>query len=195
MSNTWNNNCYLIDFYFVKVVVENLLNYLGLENRYTLKLGNNLPNEIHPKINSEVIVGGKSVGYFGKLHPSVIKEDVYVCEISLSKLILNKTGDVKFKELNKYPKIEKDLAFIVDDSVDSFDIISEIKKSGGKLLTDVKVFDIYKGEKLDSDKKSIAYNLTFEDNTRTLTEDEVMLVFNNIIRNVETKLNASLRDK
>ena len=195
MSNTWNNNCYLIDFYFVKGVVENLLNYLGLENRYTLKLGNNLPNEIHPKINSEVIVGGKSVGYFGKLHPSVIKEDVYVCEISLSKLILNKTGDVKFKELNKYPKIEKDLAFIVDDSVDSFDIISEIKKSGGKLLTDVKVFDIYKGEKLDSDKKSIAYNLTFEDNTRTLTEDEVMLVFNNIIRNVETKLNASLRDK
>ena len=195
LSNTWNTNSYNIDFYFVKGIVENLLNYLGLENRYTLKLSDNLPSEIHPKINSEIIVGGKNIGYFGKLHPSVSKEEIYVCEISLTKLMLNKTGDVKFKELNKYPKIEKDLAFVVDDNVDSFDIISEIKKSGGKLLTDIKVFDIYKGEKLDSNKKSIAYNLTFEDNTRTLTEDEVMLVFNNIIRNVESKLNASLRDK
>ena len=195
LSNTWNNNCYDIDFYFIKGVVENLLNYLGLDNRYTLSLSDKLPNEIHPKINSEIVVGGKCVGYFGKLHPSVTKEDIFVCEISLTKLGMNKTGDVKFKELNKYPKIEKDLAFIVSDSVDSYDLVKEIKKSGGKLLTDVKVFDIYKGEKLDSDKKSIAYNLTFEDNTRTLTEDEVMKVFSTIIRNVETKFNAVLRDK
>ena len=184
-----------MDFYFAKGIVENLLKYLGLEGRYSLNLSNRLPQEIHPKINSEIIVGGKNIGYFGKLHPSISKTDMYVCEISLTKLIINKTSDVKFKELNKYPKIEKDLAFIVDDSVDSYDIVSEIKKSGGELLTDVKVFDIYKGDKLDNNKKSVAYNLTFEDNTRTLTEDEVMLVFNNIIRNVETKLNASLRDK
>lgn len=195
LNNSWNNNCYDIDFYFLKGVVENLLNYLGLENRYTLSLSDKLPNEIHPKINSEIVVGGKSVGYFGKLHPSVVKEDIYVCEISLTKLGMNKTGDVKFKELNKYPKIEKDLAFVVSDSVDSFDLVKEIKKSGGKLLTDVKVFDIYKGERLDSDKKSIAYSLTFEDNTRTLTEDEVMKVFGTIIRNVEGKFNAVLRDK
>ena len=195
MSNTWNNNCYMVDFYFAKGVIENILDYLGLENRYTLKLSDKLPKEIHPKINSEIIVGGKSVGYFGKLHPSEIKQDVYVCEISLSKLILNKTGDVKFKELNKYPKIEKDLAFIVSDNVDSYSIINEIKKSGGKLLTDVKVFDIYKGDKLDKNKKSIAFNLTFEDYSRTLTEDEVMVIFNNIIRNVENKLNVTLRDK
>lgn len=195
LSNSWNNNCYDIDFYFLKGVVENLLNYLGLENRYTLSLSDKLPSEIHPKINSEIVVGGKCVGYFGKLHPSVVKEDIYVCEISLTKLGMNKTGDVKFKELNKYPKIEKDLAFVVSDSVDSYDLVKEIKKSGGKLLTDVKVFDIYKGERLDSDKKSIAYSLTFEDNTRTLTEDEVMKVFGTIIRNVEGKFNAVLRDK
>lgn len=195
LSNSWNNNCYDIDFYFLKGVVENLLNYLGLENRYTLSLSDKLPSEIHPKINSEIVVGGKCVGYFGKLHPSVVKEDIYVCEISLTKLGMNKTGDVKFKELNKYPKIEKDLAFVVSDSVDSYDLVKEIKKSGGKLLTDVKVFDIYKGERLDSDKKSIAYSLMFEDNTRTLTEDEVMKVFGTIIRNVEGKFNAVLRDK
>ena len=195
LSNTWNVNNYKFDFYFIKGVVENLLNFLGLNGRYTLNLSDKLPKEIHPKINSEIIVGGKPIGYFGKLHPSISKEDIFVCEISLTKLNTNKTGDVKYKELNKYPKIEKDLAFIVDKSLESFELLKEIKKSGGKLLTDVKVFDIYYGENIGSDKKSIAYSLTFEDYTRTLTEEEVMNVFNNIIKNIETKFNAVLRDK
>ncbi len=195
ISNTWNQNNYYMDFYFIKGVVENLLTFIGLHNRYTLSLSDKLPKEIHPKINSEIIVGGKSVGYFGKLHPVVSKEDIYVCELSLTKLNLNKTGDVKYQELNKYPKIEKDLAFVVDDNVESFEILKEIKKTGGKLLTEVNVFDIYKGDKLDSSKKSIAYNLTFEDYTRTLTEEEVMNIFANIIKSVESKFNATLRDK
>ena len=195
LSNTWNSNNYKFDFYFIKGVVENLLNFLGLNGRYTLNLSNKLPKEIHPKINSEIIVGGKQIGYFGKLHPSISKEDMYVCEISLTKLNTNKSGDVKYKEINKYPKIEKDLAFIVDKSLESFELLKEIKKSGGKLLTDIKVFDIYYGENIGNDKKSIAYNLTFEDCTRTLTEEEVMNVFNNIIKNIENKFNAVLRDK
>ncbi len=195
LSNSWNNNCYEMDFYFVKGVVTNLLNYMGLENRYTLKLSSELPKEIHPKINSEIIVGGKSVGYFGKLHPSITKNDMYVCEISLTKLQSNKTGDIKYKPLNKYPSIEKDLAFIVDKNVESFEIIKEIKKVAGKLLSDVKVFDIYYGDNIGSNKKSIAYNLVFEDYTRTLVEEEVMKVFNNIIFDIEKKFNATLRDK
>jgi len=195
LSNTWNSNTFEMDFYFAKGVVENLMNYLGFDGRYTLSLSNNLPKEIHPKINSEIIVGGKNIGYFGKLHPSISKDDMYVCEISLTKLNMNKTGDVKYRELNKYPKVEKDLAFIVDDSIESFEILKEIKKTGGKLLTEVKVFDVYKGDKIDNSKKSIAYNLTFEDYTRTLTEEEVMAIFNNIINVIENKFNATLRDK
>ena len=195
LSNTWNANNYKFDFYFIKGVVENLLNFLGLNGRYTLNLNDKLPKEIHPKINSEIIVGGKEIGYFGKLHPSISKEDIFVCEISLTKLNTNKTSDVKYKELNKYPKIEKDLAFIVDKSLESFELLKEIKRSGGKLLTDVKVFDIYYGENIGNDKKSIAYNLTFEDYSRTLTEEEVMNVFNKIIKEVEKKHNAELRDK
>ena len=193
--NTWNNTCYFTDFYSIKGVIENLLNYLGLNNRYTLKLSENLPKEIHPKINSEIIVGGKSVGYFGKLHPAVTKEDIFVAELSLTKLIENKTSDIKYKDLNKYPTINKDLAFIVDKKVDSSSIIKEIKKTGGRLLTDVRVFDIYTGDKLDNNKKSIAFNLVFEDYNRTLTEEEVMVIFNNIIINIENTFDAELRDK
>lgn len=195
ISNSWNQISYDVDFYLIKGMVENLLKFLGLDNRYTLKLNEELPKEIHPKINSEIIVDGSSVGYFGKLHPNISKEDMYVCEISLTKLFEHKTNDIKYKELNKYPVIEKDMAFIVKEDVPSQNILKEIKKAGGKLLTDVKVFDIYKGDKIDADKKSIAYKLTFEDYTRTLTEEEVMVIFNNIIKNVENKFEAQLRDK
>ncbi len=192
--NTWNNKNYEMDFYFLKGVVENLLSFLGLDSRATLKLSDKLPKEIHPKINSEIIVGGKSVGYFGKLHPLESKEPIYVGEISLSKLMLNKSEDVKYHELNKYPKIEKDVAFIVDDNIESNEILKEIKRCGGKLLSDIKIFDVYKGEKILSDKKSIAYNLTFEDYTRTLKEEEVMPIFNNIITGIEKKFHAKVRD-
>ena len=195
LKNDWNNIDYKMDYYFLKGVVENLLDYLGLNNRYALKLSGELPKEIHPNINSVIIVGGVTVGYFGKLHPSESKDDIYVCEISLTKLLNNKSSDVKYKELNKYPTIEKDVAFIVSKDTPCGEIIKEIKKSGGKLLTNVVVFDIYNGDKIDEDKKSIAFNLTFEDYTRTLTEEEVMGAFNNIIKNVESKFAAVLRDK
>ena len=79
--------------------------------------------------------------------------------------------------------------------VTSLEIEQVIKKTGGKLLDNVEVFDLYVGDKIDSNKKSIAYNLTFRDNNRTLTEEEVMEVFNNIITTVCSKLNAELRDK
>ena len=195
ISNTWNSLNYQADFYLAKGMVENLLDYLGLNNRYTLRLSDNLPKEIHPKINSEIIVDGNALGYFGKLHPNVSKEDIYVCELSLTQLFTHKTSDIKYSELNKYPTIEKDVAFVVDKSVLAEDLVKDIKSSGGKLLTNIKIFDVYTGNKIDENKKSIAYNLTFEDKTRTLTEEEVMAIFNKIIDNVCHKYNATIRDK
>ncbi len=195
ISNTWNSLNYQADFYLAKGMVENLLDYLGLNNRYTLRLSDNLPKEIHPKINSEIIVDGNALGYFGKLHPNVSREDIYVCELSLSQLFTHKTSDIKYSELNKYPTIEKDVAFVVDKSVLAEDLVKDIKSNGGKLLTNIKIFDVYTGDKIDGNKKSIAYNLTFEDKTRTLTEEEVMAIFNKIIDNVCHKYNATIRDK
>ncbi len=195
LNNTWNNLNYKVDFYLMKGIVENLLNYLGYNNRYTLSLSDKLPKEIHPKINSEITIDGQNIGYFGKLHPLVSKEDIYVCEIDLSEILEHKTGDIKYQELNKYPKVEKDVAFVVNKDIPSIDILKAIKKSGGKLLTDIKIFDVYTGDRIESDKKSIAYKLTFEDNTRTLTEEEVMEIFNKIILDILEKFKATVRDK
>ena len=195
ISNSWNKNNIQIDYYLVKGLVENILDYLGLTNRYTFKLSDNLPKEIHPKVNSEIIIDNEAVGYFGKVHPSTSKNNIYVCEISLNKLYSKKVRAIKFKELNKYPTINKDLAFIVDENITSEDITKVIKKAGGRLLTNINVFDLYKGDNIAKDKKSLAFNLTFEDYNKTLTEEEVNVVFNKIINEVETKLKAELRDK
>ena len=195
ISNSWNKNNIQIDYYLVKGLVENILDYLGLNNRYTFKLSDKLPKEIHPKVNSEIIIDNEVVGYFGKIHPSTSKNNIYVCEISLNKLYSKKVRAIKFKELNKYPTINKDLAFIVDENITSEDITKVIKKAGGRLLTNINVFDLYKGDNIAKDKKSLAFNLIFEDYNKTLTEEEVNVVFNKIISEVETKLKAELRDK
>ena len=98
------------------------------------------------------------------------------------------------KEISKYPSIVKDLALVVTKDKTSEEIINAIKKSGGRLLTNIEVFDVYVGDKIASDEKSIAYSLTFNDPSRTLTEEEVMNVFNKIITDVEKSNLGKLRD-
>lgn len=87
------------------------------------------------------------------------------------------------------------MAFIVKKDITAGMIISTIKKVGGKLLSNVQVFDVYTGEGIGEDEKSLAFSLDFIDNKRTLTEDEVMDLFNKIIVEVEKKYKAVLRDK
>ena len=77
----------------------------------------------------------------------------------------------------------------------SQEVLECIKKAGGRLLSDIKVFDVYTGENIGNDKKSIAYSLTFMDSNRTLEEREVMELFNRIIEKVTSEFNCELRDK
>ena len=217
-----------VDFYIIKGILEELLDYLGYNGRYTINVGNT-PKELHTGVSAAVNMQGTDIGVIGKLHPSVTKDDVYVFEINLDKLLKNRTSNIKFKEISKYLGMEKDVAFVVNmldtrnkekvnkyipiiksemsralTIMDDFlnlkrltvnkEIMDIIKKSGGRLLTNIEVFDVYVGDKIGSDEKSIAYNLKFEDSTKTLTEEEVMTVFNKIISDVESKLNAKVRN-
>ena len=87
------------------------------------------------------------------------------------------------------------MAFVVSKNIQAGEIIDVIKKAGGSLLNSVEVFDVYTDDKIYKDKKSIAFKLNFLDEQRTLTEEEVMEVFNKIIKAVENDMNATLRDK
>ncbi len=193
MSSSWSTNAIKVDFYLIKGILENLLDYLGLKNRY--QLVESTIDGLHPGISAEVLLDREPIGYIGRVHPSVSKDDIYVLEISMTKLVDKKIKPIKFKELSKYPSVVKDLAFIVKKDITSGAIEDSIKKAGGKLLTNIDVFDLYTGENVKEDEKSIAYSLTFSDPTKTLSDEEVMQVFNKIIEEVTKKHNAILRDK
>ena len=154
-----------------------------------------LPNEFHPGSSASIILNGTDIGYIGKVHPNVVKDDVYVMEINLDLLENFHAKSLEYKEISKYPNIVKDVAFIVKDDVTNEMLVKEIKKSGGKYLVNIELFDLYKGEKLDNNEKSLAYNLTFNDKDNTLTDDVVMPIFNRIIDDITKKFNATLRDK
>lgn len=182
-----------VDFYILKGIVEELLDYLGYNGRYSFIKPNELPKEFHPGQTATITINADSVGIIGKLHPKVTSEDVYVMEINLSKLLSKKVGKMKYKEISKFPSIKKDVAFIVDRDLESAVIEKQIKKSAGNLLTNIEVFDVYTGEHVDKDKKSIAYSLTFSDSKKTLTDDEVTGIFNKVISDAEKTLGAEIR--
>jgi len=182
-----------VDFYVIKGVVEELLDFLGYNGRYSITEGN-LSSEFHPGQSAVIVLQGKEIGVIGRLHPNVTKDPVFVFEINLDKLLVNKVSTIKMKEISKFLPMTKDLAFILDKNTPSKKIEDIIKKAGGKLLNSIKVFDVYTGENVSENEKSIAYKLEFLDNTKTLTEDEVMPIFNKIIEEVE-KNGARIRDK
>ena len=191
LSNDWKGNT-MVDFFFTKGIVENLLDYMGYQNRYSIKQSE--CSDLHPGVQGSIVLDGKNIGIIGKVHPSLTKKDIYVFELDLNS-IFGKTSKLKYKEAFKYPSIEKDMAFLLDRNIEVGEVIKTIQKSANKTLQEVSVFDIYEGDKIEDNKKSIAFHLLFNGMDRTLTDEEVMEVFNKIIQKVETTHNAELRDK
>ena len=192
INNVWQNNVIKVDFYLIKGIIENVLDYLGFKNRYTFTV-DSIPS-MHPGMSALILLDREPIGIIGRIHPEVEKDEIYVAEFSMTKLLSKSIKPIKYKEANRYPGISKDVAFVVDKNITNKEIEDVIKKSGGRLLNSIDVFDLYTGDKVLENEKSIAYNLKFEDSTRTLTEEEVMTIFNKIISDVENKLNAKVRN-
>lgn len=191
ISNGWNF-AKKVDFYVVKGIIEDLLDYMGFKNRYSFTAGG--VDDLHPGISAKILLDKKEIGIIGRVHPKILKDEVYVFEISLQAL-MTEIKPLKYKEAPKYPSMEKDMAFILDKSIEAGKVIDIIKKAGGRILSDVTVFDVYEGENIDNSKKSIAFKLNFMDINRTLNEEEVMQSFKKIIEKVESEFQAKLRDQ
>lgn len=184
-----------VDFYVLKGIVEELLESLGYKNRYSIVLPKEHLKDLHPHQSAEIIVNNKKIGIMGRVHPSVIKDKVFVLEINLDVLKQFRTKKMSYKEISKYPSVSKDLAFIMPKEVQAGDVENIIRKAGGRILDEVKIFDEFTGDVIGKGNKSIAYSLTFKDDKKTLSDEEVMEVFNKIINEVEKKLNVKLRDE
>ena len=191
LVNEWQQTVVKVDFYLLKGIVSNLLDYLGFKNRYTFVKEE--ISDLHPGVCAAILLDRQKIGGIGRVHPSLKKDEIYVCEVSLKALYETTIKPIKFKETSKYPEIIKDVAFILDNTIDSETIKNCIVKEGKRILSSVEVFDLYPN--ISEGKKSIAYKLVFKDNSRTLEEAEVMEVFAAIIERVCSTFGAVLRDK
>ena len=97
------------------------------------------------------------------------------------------------KEISKFPSVSRDLAIVIDRKVSAKEVMDTLKKAGKKTLIDIKIFDVYQGEKVSLDKKSIALSLTFQDQTKTLSTEEIDLLVSKIVKAIATELNGELR--
>lgn len=184
------------DFFDLKGIVENVLDTLGIKDvKYERETEN---STYHPGKTAMVKFKNIDLGVFGEIHPDVsenyeIDEECYVAELNLDALIQNTVTDVKYKPLPKFPAVSRDMAFIIDDSILVQQIEDIIKKQGGKILEDYKLFDIYKGKQIPEGKKSVAYSIVYRAEDRTLTDKEVEKVHNKILNSLEYVLGAQLR--
>lgn len=170
-----------VDFYIIKGIAEELLDFLGYAGRYSFVVKDSMPKELHPGQSAYISVNNDIVGIIGKIHPEINKEAVFVMEINLDKLLEKKTGKMKYKEISKYPTVKKDIAIVVDKKITAGDIAMQIKKAAGSLLINSEVFDVYTGTGIEEGKKSLAYSLTFGSNDRTLTDEEINAILEKII--------------
>lgn len=184
------------DFFSAKGVVEGILDQFCKDAN--VKYVKTNKSFMHPTRSADVLIDGEIIGYVGQLHPSLIEEldgekPIYGGEIYYSKLKKYFNSKIIFKQVSKFPAVERDLAVLIDASVSCGDIIDQIKKSGGEYLDKVELFDVYQGSQVEEGKKSMAFNLIFISNERTLNVEEIDASITTILKNLEEKLGAKLR--
>ncbi len=185
------------DFYDIKGVCEELFQNLGIDGVKWEK-EDTLPM-YHPGRCAKLSIDGIKFGVVGEIHPDVcdnydIGKKVYVLDLEIAVLIQSANLVKTYKELPKYPALTRDIALIVQDDILIGQIEEIIKEFGGDILSGVKLFDVYKGEQIKQDYKSVAWSLMFRSAERTLTDEEVNKKMEKIIRMLEEKIGAKLRD-
>ncbi len=191
-----------VDFYTLKGLVENILEVVNI-NRYDIE--REITNEsYHPGRCANLKVGIDTIATFGEVHPEVlmnyeINKRVYLAEINITKIVKYSKANKKYTEVPKFPAAERDIAVIVDEGVQVGDIEKAITKKckkllkGQKGLEELKLFDIYRDERIGENKKSVAYSLIFRDKTKSLSDDEINPVMEEITKELEEKFGAELR--
>ncbi len=184
------------DFFYLKGLIDSLLVKITLDNELTDSY-NSVEKTIYEYQFSKNF-NDSFIGTGGKLGKSVLKQfdigqEVFCFEFDLNRLKSIKSKKKSYIEPLRFPNISKDFAFIFNSSVKYSEVKDFITKNASSLLKAVNVFDIYENKELGENKRSIAINLDYYDNTRTLTEDEVEKDFLNLISLIKNKFNAVLR--
>ena len=185
------------DYLDLKGAVENIVDGLGIKNPKYERESENL--SYHPGKTAKLVIGRTVAGVLGEVHPNVsenylVDEPCFVAQLDLDVLYESANTEKKYRALPKFPAVTRDIALLVEDDILVQEIEETIKKAGGNLVEKVELFDIYKGKQIPEGKKSIAYAIAYRDENKTLTDKDVNKVHDKILRSLEYKLGAILRD-
>lgn len=183
------------DFFDVKGIVEGILEMCNISDYTFLKTAE---PTFHPGRNVEVILGEKRVGIFGEAHPTVqenyeLPYKAYLFELDLEALADIVDFNIRFEPIPIYPSVQRDLAIVVDQQLTSDTPIELINATGGELVESVRLFDVYEGDQVAEDKKSLAYTITYNSDTETLTDIAVNNLHDKIVNRLNEELGAELR--
>lgn len=183
------------DFYDMKSVVEQIIKKLGLSKkiRYSTE---NKENYMHPGRQAKILYDDCVIGEIGELHPDVcenydINKRVYISSLDYNNLMEFATSYTKYEKISKYPSIYRDLCFILDKNRSVIEIEDILDKYSSKYLSHYKLYDVYTGEKMGENKKSVTYNLVFASKDKTLTDEEINPIIDKLLKdlkNIEIEL-------
>ena len=185
-----------MDFYKLKGAVESILEAMRIEGAEYAAVRDN--PSYHPGRCASVSVNGKTIGVFGQVHPTVQKNygsdlELYAAELSLDALIENQGAEPTYKALPRFPAVTRDIAVVADREITVGEIEKTIRVSGGELLRDVRLFDVYEGPGILPGKRSTAYSMTLRSDEGTLTDDHADEVMTNVLTALREKLGAERR--
>ena len=183
------------DFFDIKGLVDGMLETCGI-TEYTLQKTD--VSTFHPGRNAEVLLGETRIGTFGEAHPAVLENydlpyKAYLFEFDLEALVDAAVFAKRFEPISIYPKVERDLAIVVDKAVLSDTPIELIYKTGGEWVESVRLFDVYEGEQVPEGKKSLAYTIVYHSATETLTDKAVNALHERVVEHLYQELGAELR--
>ena len=179
------------DFFDVKGLLEEIFESLGIKTKRTYK-NEGKHNFLHPGRQADVYIKDKNVAFLGELHPVVAKNyaigaKALIAQVDVKALYELANFSRKFKEVPKYPAVQRDLSMVVNKDTLAGDIELIIEKNGGNLLEEVDLFDVYEGDQIEKGYKSLAFTVVFRAKDKTLEEAEINSYMNKIIEKLKEK--------
>lgn len=196
---SWNQKTPAFDFFDGKGVIENLIRELALPKARFIALSAEDAPFLQPGRAAKLMVAGAEVGWVGEIHPRALQRfdaqgPVVAFELDLDVLLKIARFERDIHEVSEFPPVSVDVAFIVDEDVTNEKMMQRITSAGGKLLQDVRLFDVYRNdERIGKGKKSMAYALTYQSLDRTLTGEEVEKNHQRLVRKVCASTGAEVR--
>ncbi len=192
-EQVWSNKKVEPDFYLLKGIIDELVERFGvsLEYKATEKY-----DYLHPFRQAEILLNGKEIGLIGELHPRESKEldinKALALEIDLTDLLEIEVKN-EYQTISKFPSIQRDLAVVVDEALEVDVMKKLIVQTVRKQLVQLNVFDVYQGSHIEDGKKSVAFNLVFNDTSKTLESDEVDKLMRKVMVRLDRELSAKVR--